>query len=503
MPDKIDYQQRPKRISLPDFSGRLITLQDDPVSWQELANNGEDILLLGLGPGDPADLPFVKIAQDNGRSIFWIEEEKVLNTVNAIVKRTNNWQQLALSDIQNIAKKSKIFFYRQGLRLAPKFWGPLLASLELALNNACSASSSQKSVWLPGNNTQLLHQELTLALSEAGFDQVLTSTFESAKALSQSGTIPDFVLSINFRGFDSEGHIFYLLREMRIPVAIWLVDNPYNLLSALKYPWWQDAHLFLTDPSFTDGLRQLGATRVDFCPLAASQHMWRRCQDDRGSFPIFVGRSAFPDQDAFFKGSRIAPQLLELAQLQFSKDSLPDYHWWLDKLKVKPWPGMASRQAGKGADYCSAYNRERWLAEAVKADLRIIGDAGWKKMFPHTEISPPVDYYGSLPYLYNQASCILNITSLLLPHSLNQRHFDVWAAGGFLLTDDSPGLSIFPQELTRPISLKKPADFEKKLKFYMENPEKKISLIKEWQKYIFENHQYRHRLKFIMEKLEI
>ena len=43
-----------------------------------------------------------------------------------------------------------------------------------------------------------------------------------------------------------------------------------------------------------------------------------------------------------------------------------------------------------------------------------------------------------------------------MSEALTQRHFDVWAAGGFLLTDRTPGLDIFPRELVEPIVLRPP-----------------------------------------------
>ena len=71
------------------------------------------------------------------------------------------------------------------------------------------------------------------------------------------------------------------------------------------------------------------------------------------------------------------------------------------------------------------------------AGLVVVGDKGWKHHLPpgppETPLLPPVDYYTTLPGLYRAASYTFNVTSLLLPGGLTQRHFDVWRAGGFLL----------------------------------------------------------------------
>ena len=71
--------------------------------------------------------------------------------------------------------------------------------------------------------------------------------------------------------------------------------------------------------------------------------------------------------------------------------------------------------------------------------------------------SPPVDYYAMLPALYRAAPFTLDVTSLLLPGGLTQRHFDVWQAGGFLLTATGSGMDIFLPILPRPSLYAAPA----------------------------------------------
>ena len=62
---------------------------------------------------------------------------------------------------------------------------------------------------------------------------------------------------------------------MGIPVALWFVDNPWHVLSGVRLPWWQHAHIYVTDASFVDGLKAQGAERVCHLPLAVAPHMWR------------------------------------------------------------------------------------------------------------------------------------------------------------------------------------------------------------------------------------
>jgi spore maturation protein CgeB len=101
-----------------------------------------------------------------------------------------------------------------------------------------------------------------------------------------------------------------------------------------------------------------------------------------------------------------------------------------------------------------------------------------------------VDYYSGLAEIYREASFSLNLTSLLLPHGLTQRHFDVWACGGFLLTDDTPGLKIFPQELARAVTFETPEQAAELLRSLAAAPLRKEELRRAWQEHILEEHSY-------------
>lgn len=494
---------RPVRVSYPDFRGRPLTLSSGPENWEQLKTGPGDLLLLGLGPENPAELSFIK--QSANRKIYWLEEPDFLK---AFPKDSlpPNFIPVNYEKAATIASGCQVYFYRPGLKLAPGFWSSVIASLETASANF--APSQVKTVWLPGNSGQLLHQELCQAFQENGFDNIIENMPQksSARGLETIWTqrIPDFALSVNFRGLDSEGRIFHLCTALGIPLAIWLVDNPWHLLSACKLPWWQNAHIFVTDASYLSGLKAHGAKNASFCPLAASQHMRPRPGIKPENPPLFVGRSEFPDKASFFRGVRLPENTQNEADACLAGNSgiLPDYHWWAARLGVadKLWPGHDCRAAGLGAENCSMHNRGRWLDSALHAGLEIIGDAGWKRLLLQAKVYPPVDYYGSLPVRYQSAACILNVTSLLLPQSLSQRHFDVWSAGGLLLTDPTPGIKIFPQELTTPATLQNPEEFHPRFAWFGAHPEQRRELIAAWREHLQNRHQYRHRVELMLKK---
>lgn len=522
-----DHARMPQRVRLPDFAGRVLSLPDTPAAWERL-RSGPALLLLGLGPGRVWELP---LARDNA-DVFWLEEPETLRRLEAaqpgIERRLpGHWRRITSEQAVELAGRCSVLFYRPGSRLAPDFWGPLLGRLSAALLTEQRGTMQPAELGgcgpalLPGTDRHLLHLELRQALGAAGFGPVLEAVppcgdaAQLVRAWEQllAGRRPALLLSVNLRGLDPEGRLFYLCRALGVPVALWFVDNPWHLLSSLRLPWWREAALFVTDASFIPGLRAAGARRVWHLPLAVAPQMWRELPDEKEAArlalhpPLFVGRSAFPERERFFAAARVPSALHEEARDLLERASGPadgpHFHWWLQKLAVSPWPGQDVRCAGLGAELCSQGNRARWVRAGLPAGLRVAGDAGWRNLLPGCDVLPPVDYYTALPECYGRAGAVLNVTSLLLPRSLSQRHFDVWAAGGLLLSDATPGLNIFPAALTRPMTLRGPAELPSRLAELRADPVRALELRRSWREHLRAAHTYAHRVARIREALAL
>ncbi|MDR1856563.1 MAG: glycosyltransferase [Desulfovibrio sp.] len=513
---------RPRRIGLKDFTGRVLTLSDAPGAW-ERHGNGPDALLMGLGPGDPSALPFVQEpdpASGRAPTVHWVEEPVTLERLRSrgagIVPE--DWREASPDQVPELAARCRCFFHRQGLLLAPAFWTPLLgAALAAQLPRPTKGRVRPPAVLLPGNDAQLLHVELRLALQSLGLAPVTPAPDTSSKGDMQSladaveGHDPLLFLSVNFRGLDRDGRIFACLRALGVPVAIWFVDNPRLLLTSIPNPWWKEASLFVTDASFIRELTAAGARNVRQLPLAAAPHMIARGESlphaDPAAPPLFVGRSVFPDHDRFFAAAHVAENLMDTGMARARSIHPPDrgadFHWWRTVLRARPWPSQDVRNAGFAADACSRHRRAAWITAAAKAGCRIVGDMGWQREAPGIVLAPPVDYFGSLPDLYARASAVLNVTSLLLPHSLSQRHFDAWAAGGLCLTDATPGMGLFPRKLADPVTLDSPEAFADRMDDLRAHPARWEELRRAWRDLIVAGHTYGHRIRTVAETLGV
>lgn len=407
-----------------------------------------------------------------------------------------------------LVRRASLYLYRPNPRLFPLFWGPLVA--RCALSHLAGAPWPERpTVWLPGEEHGLLGRELALAFGARDWKVRWIPPRADAEAdlpwrLTQDR--PRLYFSVNFRGLDPYGRTYFHLREAGCAVAAWFVDNSFHVLSAVKSRYWMGMHLFVTDDSFVEPLRALGAEHVHHLPLAASPVLFVRPQAEPAAHAggvedrlVFVGRSSFPGKRTFFAGLRLDPAAWAEAEALLARGGRPDFFWWARRLGVETfWPGGEVRRAGQGAEESGLWWRTHCLLAAGDA-LTVFGDEAWRALLPGRDVRGPLDYYAHLAPVYARAGGNLNLTSPLLPHGLTQRHFDVWCAGGVLLTDATPGLVLFPEELTREVTFRTPEELRERFETLRGSRAARARLTDGWRALILAEHTYARRVATVLD----
>lgn len=495
---------RPLRVKAQNEIGKTSSLPDGHSAFTRFGHGSQDIFL-GLGPRPDRLQNMIGTT----RRALYIESPYFADQMDS------SWHQAIPSTFTKIGPEdltperistSRVWTYTPGRRIVPSFWGPILAKVHL-LQARLFDPPKENLVLLPSAQDGLIVPEIAHALRQQHIRPlVLPDTLSSTELTDLLATAqPKLFLSVNLAGLDAYGEHFYLLREAGVSVIAWLVDNPFHLLSKCKAPFWKQIPLGVTDDWFIAPLKKMGA-RPFHLPLATDPEFFQAPKNasgtDRPTEVTFVGRSAFPQKKGFFAGSNIPSTWYDQARKKLTSGRIPDFAWWLKKLEITSlWPEKEVRRAGLGAEESALGWRAVCLNQAAQASrLTIVGDDGWKTRLTHPfTLHPPMDYYGPLAAWYNQASITMNMTSLLLPHGLTQRHFDVWAAGGFLITDTTPGLAIFPEELTREITFNTPSDIPALIRTFAEESPRKLHLRTAWRKEILAHHTYTHRIEKILE----
>lgn len=269
---------------------------------------------------------------------------------------------------------------------------------------------------------------------------------------------PDCVVTINHLGVDREGVLTGLLERLRLPLASWFVDNPHLVLahySALVSPW---TAIFTWDADNVPSLKAMGFEHVFYLPLGTdaarfrppgpgealpANHPWR-------AGVSFVGNSMVSKVKARLDKLTLQPRLAATykdVSAAFAESDIRSVEAFLRA----DYPDLARLYRNLGGplrrlDYEVLLTWESTLQyrlSRVKATLPrnplIVGDAGWDALladspYPfrrHAELN----YYSDLPRFYPGTAVNFNCTSKQMKGAVNQRVFDVPAAGAFLLTD--------------------------------------------------------------------
>ncbi|MGL1863999.1 MAG: DUF3880 domain-containing protein [Pseudodesulfovibrio sp.] len=501
---------RPTHLTILDELGMQKSMPASKTQFEWPANatlNEAPVVFLGLGP-EPDKLP-EWFDLSNSETLYFLESQDFINQV-------DGWEKLVPANFERItpdeftidyAASSNVVRYLPEQRAFPSFFGPLTARLTLG---GQQLHHKEKTVWIPSTESDLLGKELTIAFKAKGYavrflDHELTGKHpgNTLPEMLKDG-VPDLFFSINFKGLDHFGLGFNILREAGVKVAVWMVDNPFNLLTSVKSSYWKDARLFVTDHSFIGPLIEYGARWVTHLPLAACPEIFA----EGGNLPdyghdledklVFVGRSEFPKKEKFFAGLTPDQALLNEAVTMLERGQRPDYHWWQERVPAQMWPGNEVRSVGIGAEVSGFAWRERCLGSVGKSAV-IFGDDKWGKLDAITaEVRPLLDYYTTLPAVYRAASVNLNVTGMQLPAGLTQRHFDVWCAGGFLISDTNPGLKIFPDELTEAIRFTAPDRIREIFGRFRADSTQKEELRAAWQELILREHTYDNRAETVL-----
>lgn len=325
---------------------------------------------------------------------------------------------------------------------------------------------------------------------------------------------PDFIFTINHLGVDREGVLVDLLEKLRIPLASWFVDNPHLILYLYKRlvsPW---TAIFTWDSDNIDSLKAMGFENVSYLPLATDATRFK----PRGNLPAehpwssrvsFVGNSmvhkvdkrmgvadpprglidnyqkiaaAFGDSEERSVGRFIHAEFPREAELF---DELPTTERKLAFETMITWE--ATRQY-----------RTRCVEQILPFNPLIAGDDGWLKIFPgegrdwrrHAELS----YYDDLPHFYPLSEVNFNTTSKQMKGAVNQRVFDVPAAGAFVLTDDRAQMQRLFEPGREIAVYQKPEDIPGLVERYLSAPGERRKITERARARILDQHTYEHRL---------
>jgi spore maturation protein CgeB len=353
------------------------------------------------------------------------------------------------------------------------------------------------------------HVFLNIGAKETGrqefVEQLLTAVVEFK---------PDFIFTINHLGVDREGVLVDLLEKLQLPLASWFVDNPHLILylyNRLVSPW---TSIFTWDADNIDSLRALGFEHVSYLPLATDASRFKPPKRLPGNHPwrsrvSFVGNSmvykvdkrmgaADPPQRLLDRYQEIAAAFGDSDERSvgaFIQKRFPEEHGLFESMgaleRKLAFETMITWEATR-------QYRNRCVERILPFRPLIAGDDGWIQTFPGEGQSwrwhPELSYYDELPGFYPLSEVNFNATSKQMKGAVNQRVFDVPAAGAFVLTDSRAQMQNLFEPGKEIVAYNDPEEIPELIDRYLAAPDERRAVIERARKRILAEHTYEHRL---------
>jgi len=321
---------------------------------------------------------------------------------------------------------------------------------------------------------------------------------------------PDLVFTVNHLGFDREGLLMEALNRLRLPSVSWYVDSPAIILNLYAGPKSDLAYIFVWDPTYVPDVKALGFTKVFTLPLATDPEAF--------SPRLGAGLDRWRTEVAFVGNSMIHPAAKKLGRLPSAPEFRDLFQGLLDAFQAQPFRrldlllrerGLAEHPLIQALSITEQTDLEAGIIWAATRDYRlrcvrqlapfkpaIYGDSGWSQLLgPSFRLLPEVNYYDDLPAIYGATAVNFNATSLQMKAAVNQRVFDVPAAGGFMLTDFKEQLAEVLEPGREVVCYHQPEEIPELIRFYLSHPEARRQIIDRGRARVLREHTYRHRVQ--------
>lgn len=315
---------------------------------------------------------------------------------------------------------------------------------------------------------------------------------------------PDFVLSINYLGFDDRYRIGDFLNYMEFPTVVYCVDSPLFILQKPQIPAEKVTTTFVWEKTLLSLMKVMGAEDVHYLPLGSDSDRFKLWPDIRIDKKFsFVGDSMAIAQNNMRsrlsnEGRSKAYELSELLKHGNRFDEL------LKTIKPKDIEPSDRRQDVWRLAVWTATIRKRFnlLRTIPHDDLTVFGDEGWTRVIPDINLKEFVPYGEQVSKIYASSHISINCTNSQMPTAVNQRVFDVPLSGGFVLSDDQEEMHSLFDVGTEAVTYTDVQDFNSKAKYYVDHPEERNKIIKAGRERVLRDHTYEIRLKGMLDVLK-
>ncbi|HAR62970.1 MAG: hypothetical protein DKM50_03925 [Candidatus Margulisiibacteriota bacterium] len=312
---------------------------------------------------------------------------------------------------------------------------------------------------------------------------------------------PDLVFFIGISGLISVSDD-HLLNKYKIPYVQFFFDYPFKLpySSSLNHNYLKK--IFTWDRLHIPIFNHFGFNDITYLPLATDPDYFEYDHKTEQTYNVsFVG--TLSDENLLKNYyNQLGIRLQELANTELKKKAADASYklFTCETVLPREQDCFFTDYSCYINDRANNYKRKTYLAQLSQSHtLDIFGNSSWSSL-KSIRLHSPVDYQSRLAKIFAQSKINLNLTTAQLTTALNQRVFDCFGSGNFMLTDYQEDLDyLFPKDSVPHFTSK--TELIEKVDYYLNFPEDRIEITKIIQAEILQKHTWKHRMQEVLEIL--
>ncbi|MHC1682461.1 MAG: glycosyltransferase [Clostridiaceae bacterium] len=322
---------------------------------------------------------------------------------------------------------------------------------------------------------------------------------------------PQFVIAYGFNGM-TQYEKGYILRNMKIPLISIFYDNPMVGLDENRYLEMKENPKyyinFIWDSYYLEQFNNKGIKNNYKTMLAVNEEYFLDNEKKVYHGDIcFIGDLNLQDSNITLD-SKIAMNFIEtVINIKAEDLGIPVTEICFDLFKNSKFAAVKMLYEQNEFNFWniiymiiqrkgSPIIRQYYLSCIEDIKIHLFGTDKWNKN--NLIFHPHIKHGNLLSDIYQNFKININISALQLEKAVNNRVFDVFACGAFLITDYKEDLeAIFPNDWEK-ITFRNLYDYGEKIEYYLKNEDERKQLSKRLKEIILTNHTYINRAKEIL-----
>jgi len=327
---------------------------------------------------------------------------------------------------------------------------------------------------------------------------------------------PDFVFTINFTGFDKHAKLAQLLAALEIPLFCYLIDHPLFAMLGQQANINHNTHLFVMDPSWQRIVKDYYGHDAAYLPAALNETVLDTSLRKKGNYQITFHGFSFLNVIEAYKFSEPLNKKIDINRLQdvligkqLSQpdkqifEILADYEHKKGSILLFKSDLEKDRFLLRIMFLADLFYRESYLTPVSKFDgFDIFGDDSWSSILDRSKrVHAGRLKHTELLELYHNSVISLNLSSVQLPLSFNQKMLEIPVCGGFALTDQRAGYAELYGRIEYP-SFNSQDDLLEKVEYYLTHDSERKEISSESAAIILNDHRYLNRVTKLDQYIE-